>query len=141
MNDRYRYIVSRTKQACYIYIYISHIQGLYHLGVAKTLFEHGLLPRIISGSSAGAMIASLVCCRTTEELPTLFRGEVLDLNFFEKIETTSKAKGFFANSFFRRLKRLLTKGTLLDIAVLRSTIRVHIIVLYNYYIHAVSIIF
>lgn len=34
--------------------------GYYHLGVIKTLFEAKLLPKIISGTSAGAMIASLI---------------------------------------------------------------------------------
>jgi hypothetical protein len=43
--------------------------GLYHLGVVKTLNEQGLLPRVICGSSVGALIASLVCVHTDEELP------------------------------------------------------------------------
>ena len=32
--------------------------GLHHLGVIKTLWEHDLLPRVISGSSMGSVIAS-----------------------------------------------------------------------------------
>ena len=32
----------------------------YHLGVIKTLFEQGLLPRIISGASAGSFIAAII---------------------------------------------------------------------------------
>lgn len=43
--------------------------GLFHLGVIKALNEHKLLPRIISGSSIGALIAALVCIHTDEELP------------------------------------------------------------------------
>lgn len=46
---------------------------MYHLGVVKTLFEHGLLPRIISGASVGAVVAALVCVRTDEELPVSLR--------------------------------------------------------------------
>jgi len=43
--------------------------GLYHLGVVKALNERGLLPRIISGTAIGALIAALVCINTDEELP------------------------------------------------------------------------
>jgi predicted acylesterase/phospholipase RssA len=32
--------------------------GYYHLGVARSLFTHGLLPKCISGSSAGALIGA-----------------------------------------------------------------------------------
>lgn len=46
---------------------------MFHLGVVKTLFEHGLLPRIISGASAGALMAALVCVKTDEELPVSCR--------------------------------------------------------------------
>lgn len=34
--------------------------GYYHIGVIKTLYEANCLPKVISGTSAGAMIASLV---------------------------------------------------------------------------------
>lgn len=34
--------------------------GMYHLGVIKVLFEHKLLPRVISGSSVGSIIASVL---------------------------------------------------------------------------------
>lgn len=43
--------------------------GLFHLGVVKALYEHKLLPRIISGSSIGALTAALVCIRTENEIP------------------------------------------------------------------------
>ncbi|KAJ3291395.1 hypothetical protein HK104_006141 [Borealophlyctis nickersoniae] len=36
--------------------------------VAKALFENGLLPSIITGTSAGSLIAAIICCRTDEEL-------------------------------------------------------------------------
>jgi len=46
--------------------------GLYHFGVIKTLFEQDLLPRTISGSSMGSIMASWTCCHSDEELRTLF---------------------------------------------------------------------
>ncbi len=46
--------------------------GFHHLGVCKALFEQGLLPRIITGASMGAMIAAGICSRTDDELAALF---------------------------------------------------------------------
>jgi TAG lipase/steryl ester hydrolase/phospholipase A2/LPA acyltransferase len=43
--------------------------GLYHYGVIKALYEEGLLPRVIAGSSVGSIIASFLCTRKMEELP------------------------------------------------------------------------
>ena len=42
--------------------------GYYHLGVAKALIRHKLLPRVISGSSAGAVVAAALCCARDSEL-------------------------------------------------------------------------
>jgi TAG lipase/steryl ester hydrolase/phospholipase A2/LPA acyltransferase len=42
--------------------------GMYHLGVVKALFANNLLPRHISGSSAGAIVGSLICSRTDDKL-------------------------------------------------------------------------
>jgi TAG lipase/steryl ester hydrolase/phospholipase A2/LPA acyltransferase len=44
------------------------IFGFYHLGVVKALLEADLLPRVISGSSAGSMIAGVLGTHTDEEL-------------------------------------------------------------------------
>jgi TAG lipase/steryl ester hydrolase/phospholipase A2/LPA acyltransferase len=44
------------------------ILGFYHLGVVKTLLENNLLPRVISGSSAGSMIAGVLGTHSEEEL-------------------------------------------------------------------------
>ena len=44
------------------------VLGFFHAGVVKALFEQGLLPDIISGSSAGSIIAATACTHTDEEL-------------------------------------------------------------------------
>jgi NTE family protein len=46
--------------------------GFFHLGVVKALFEAGLLPRVLSGASMGAMIAAGIATRTDEELHRMF---------------------------------------------------------------------
>ena len=48
------------------------ILGFYHLGVVKALVEHKLLPRVISGSSAGSLIAGVLGTHTDEELEQFF---------------------------------------------------------------------
>ncbi len=42
--------------------------GNYHIGVIRVLHEGGLLPRVISGSSAGSIMAAMVGSRTDAEL-------------------------------------------------------------------------
>jgi hypothetical protein len=52
--------------------------GYYHIGVIKALFENRLLPSVMTGASAGSLVAALVCCRTDEELKTeVFNAQVL----------------------------------------------------------------
>jgi TAG lipase/steryl ester hydrolase/phospholipase A2/LPA acyltransferase len=46
--------------------------GLFHLGVVKALFEEDLLPRTISGSSMGSIVASWTCVHTDDELRASF---------------------------------------------------------------------
>ena len=47
--------------------------GIYHLGVVKALWKQRLLPKVISGSSMGAIIAAVACTRNDDELGDLFR--------------------------------------------------------------------
>ena len=44
----------------------------FHLGVARALWRERLLPDIISGSSGGAFVGSVVCASTDRELDELF---------------------------------------------------------------------
>jgi len=55
--------------------------GVYHMGVVKSLWENGLLPHVISGSSAGSIVASLLGTHNDEELRELmsFREALVDL--------------------------------------------------------------
>ncbi|KAK3059414.1 hypothetical protein LTS18_010925, partial [Coniosporium uncinatum] len=56
-----------------------------HIGVVKTLWQAKLLPRIISGASAGSIVASVLCTKTDAEVPSVLdefcHG---DLAVFEK---------------------------------------------------------
>lgn len=37
--------------------------GMVHIGVIKALYEADRLPRIVCGSSAGAIVAAILCTR------------------------------------------------------------------------------
>ena len=53
--------------------------GHFHRGVIKTLFEHKLIPTVISGSSAGSISAALLGTYTDEELTIALKNDsVLD---------------------------------------------------------------
>lgn len=53
--------------------------GHFHSGVVKTLFEHDLLPNVISGSSAGSVLAAVIGTHKDEELKKIFsNGAILD---------------------------------------------------------------
>ncbi|KAG8747549.1 hypothetical protein FRC10_000685 [Ceratobasidium sp. 414] len=45
--------------------------GYYHFGVVRAFLDAGLLPRVVAGTSAGGLVAALVCTRTDEELKRL----------------------------------------------------------------------
>jgi hypothetical protein len=42
--------------------------GMYHIGVIKALYEQDLLPRVISGASAGSFVSAMLAVRTDDEL-------------------------------------------------------------------------
>ena len=57
--------------------------GLFHIGVARCLWEQGLLPSVISGSSAGSIIASVVGTHNDEELKLKLEPENIYLEAFK----------------------------------------------------------
>ncbi|KAF4553163.1 Hypothetical protein D9617_8g051770 [Elsinoe fawcettii] len=90
--------------------------GMNHIGVIKCLFEANLLPRIISGASAGSIVSSVLCTKTDDEIPTVLQEFCYgDLQVFEKAghETSLISKAF----------RFLTKGSLFDISHLVAVMK------------------
>lgn len=53
------------------------MMGCYHFGHVKALLEENILPHIISGTSAGSVIAAMLCTRTDEEIRRDMQPEVL----------------------------------------------------------------
>ncbi len=73
------------------------VLGFYHLGVVKALSAEKLLPRVISGSSAGSLIAGVLGTHTDEELEHFF--EPANVHFEAEKEANLISRMFFgANS-------------------------------------------
>ncbi len=51
--------------------------GMFHVGVVKALHEQKLLPTVISGSSAGSVVAAVVGTHSDEELAEYFKLETI----------------------------------------------------------------
>ena len=49
--------------------------GMFHFGVIKALWEKGLLPQVIAGSSIGAVIAGILGVHTDAEVPDMLVPE------------------------------------------------------------------
>lgn len=84
--------------------------GLFHIGVLSTLFELDLLPRVISGSSAGAIVASILSVHHKDEIPQLLE-RVLDteFNIFKDDKQKSESENFLI-----KISRFLKNGTWFD---------------------------
>ena len=90
--------------------------GMNHTGVLKALWEEKLLPRIISGASAGSIVSAVICCRTDEEVPELMETFCHgDLAVFEE-----KGRG---DSVLRKAARFLKYGAFFDISHLTRIMR------------------
>lgn len=90
--------------------------GMSHIGVLKSLWESHLLPRIVSGASAGSIVCAVFCTRTAEEIPDLLRTfRCGDLAVFEE-------KGN-EDGLLRKVARFLKFGALFDISHLIRVMR------------------
>lgn len=63
--------------------------GFFHVGVVKALREQGLLPRVISGSSAGAMVAAALGAVRDEELDSAFDARRFSVKFWELLNVSA----------------------------------------------------
>ena len=113
------------------------IFGLCHLGVVKALHLRGLLPRIITGTATGALIAALVGIHTEDELLDFLNGEGIDLTAFarhdhevkggdEKEGLVTKQRTGIVQTSLRRLTRFVREGHFLDVNVLEECVRANV---------------
>ncbi|GAB5450342.1 MAG: DUF3336 domain-containing protein [Halioglobus sp.] len=69
------------------------VLGFYHLGVVKTLLEEGVLPRVISGSSAGSLVAGVLGTHTDRELEKFY--DPANVHFEAEREASAFSRMFF----------------------------------------------
>lgn len=79
--------------------------GLFHTGVCKALIEQDLMPQVLSGSSAGAIMTAILGVSKPSELRSILQGE-----------------HFFSEAFkFRKFREVLTgNGGVADVKYLKS---------------------
>lgn len=111
--------------------------GLCHLGVVRALHLRGLLPRIITGTATGALIAALVGIHTEDELLDFLNGDGIDLTAFARHNgdtgTTGDAQAMIPvyrdgkiQTLLRRMLRFMRKGYFLDVNVLEECVRANV---------------
>ena len=69
------------------------VLGFYHLGVVRTLLQQGLLPRVISGASAGSLVAGVVGTHTNRELERFY--DPANVHFEAEREASVFSRMFF----------------------------------------------
>jgi TAG lipase/steryl ester hydrolase/phospholipase A2/LPA acyltransferase len=90
--------------------------GMTHIGVIKALAEAKLVPRIISGASAGSIVAAVYCVHTDDELPAVLdRFAYGDLAVFEPEGCEE--------SGLQKAARFLKHGSFYDIRNLERVMR------------------
>jgi predicted acylesterase/phospholipase RssA len=67
--------------------------GLFHIGVIEELIEQRLLPQVITGSSAGSIVAGFVATHTDEELEEALLPDVLKYQWVSTIGLRNLFKG------------------------------------------------
>ena len=72
------------------------VLGFYHMGVVKTLLEQNLLPRVISGSSAGSIVAGVVGTHTEQELEHFY--DPANVHFEAEREASVFSRMFFGSN-------------------------------------------
>jgi TAG lipase/steryl ester hydrolase/phospholipase A2/LPA acyltransferase len=95
--------------------------GIFHIGVLITLLEANLVPRIISGSSAGSIVASIICSRTNEETSQILQNITRSkFDIFSDESYTKDDNSNFKN-LLNTLSHFLKYGTLFDTSGLKET--------------------
>ena len=105
----------------------------YHVGVIKAMFENHALPNVITGSSAGSLLAALICTRTDQELiEDVFNPKVLQPQMtackdtlLERLNNFYEIGAMFdGNRWFEETQTWVTKGTMTFLEAFQRTGRV-----------------
>ncbi len=84
--------------------------GLFHTGVCKTLIEQDLMPKVLSGSSAGAIMTAMLGVSSPNELESIMSGESFFTEAFHFRKLTDVLKGNGGLADVRYLKQFLMEN-------------------------------
>lgn len=91
------------------------LRGIGHIGALKALEEHGLKPSILSGTSAGAIIAAFYASGYT---PQEMLSIALASNLFSRSSLRFRVSGFFDTGFLLKLfNDHMPEGTLENLKI------------------------
>lgn len=82
--------------------------GMNHIGVVKCLWENNLLPRVITGASAGSIVGAVLCTKKDSEMDSL-----LDDFCYGDLEVFTKTG--VDDSVLQQAARFLKTGALFDV--------------------------
>ena len=84
--------------------------GLFHTGVCKALVEQDLMPHVLSGASAGSIMASMIGVSDPDKIPDLLTGEHFfsEAFKFRSLSELVKGQGGIADVMY--LKKFLMKN-------------------------------
>ncbi|KAK8430825.1 acyl transferase/acyl hydrolase/lysophospholipase [Phyllosticta citricarpa] len=89
--------------------------GMNHIGVVKCLWENHMLPRIVSGASAGSIVCAVLCTKADSEMERILEEFCYgELDVFEK-----EGEG----GVLTKVARFLKYGAIFDIGHLTRVIR------------------
>jgi len=92
--------------------------GLFHLGVIEELIAEGVLPRVISGSSAGSIIAGILATHTDEELAEQIKPEQMNFEWFRMFGLVELLKN--EGTADQRLLKKFISSSIIDMTFLEA---------------------
>eukprot|EP00667_Euglena_gracilis_P004254 EG_transcript_4276 len=98
--------------------------GMYHLGVLKALWQADLMPKVITGSSAGSIVGAFVCTRRNSDIDEMFWTRNVSATL-EQMNLNLDAFDPFGprHAMRKMLWRLLVGGALMDVGRLHECIK------------------
>ncbi len=95
--------------------------GIHHLGVMKALLDQNLMPKVVCGTSAGALVASIVGIFEDAELTEILESD--DLRNPLTQEPFSFRYFDEHTSILRRMRRFFRSGVIQDVRMLQDCLR------------------
>ncbi len=95
--------------------------GINHLGVVKALLDQNLMPKVVCGTSAGALVGSIVGIFDDHDLLSILNSEEL-INPLSKQPFSFKYFDEHTN-FARRMRRFIRYGAIQDVRMLQDCLR------------------